>query len=300
LAFLAGLILNVMPCVLPVIGLKIMSFVQQAGGSRREILALNLWFSLGLLSVFWILAGAAAFANRGWGEHFGNVGFTVTMIGVVFAFGLSFLGVWEIPIPGFVASGAVQEAAQREGAVGAFSKGVLSTVLATPCAGPLLVPAVSWAIAQPAWLTFGAFTSIGLGMATPYLLIGAFPRLINVLPRPGAWMDTFKQLMGFLLLGTVVFLFNSLEPTWTIPTLTLLLGIGLGCWLLGRTPLTAELATRIRGWALAAAVVAAAAVIGFVGLVPRHELDWIPFTRATLEEQLAAGRTVLVDFTAHW
>ncbi len=129
------------------------------------------------------------------------------MIGIVFAFGLSFLGVWEIPIPGFVGSSTVQGAAEREGAIGAFSKGVLSTVLATPCAGPLLVPAVSWAIAQPAWLTFLAFTCIGLGMATPYLLIGAFPQLISFLPKPGQWMDTFKQLMGFLLLGTVVFLF---------------------------------------------------------------------------------------------
>ena len=97
-------------------------------------------------------------------------------------------------------------------------------MLATPCAGPLLVPAVSWAIVQPPWLTFLAFTCIGLGMATPYLLIGAFPRLISFLPKPGAWMETFKQLMGFLLLGTVVFLFNSLEHKWVIPTLTLLLG----------------------------------------------------------------------------
>ncbi len=199
LAFLAGLILNVMPCVLPVIGLKIMSFVQQAGGSRREILSLNLWFSLGLLTVFWILAGAAAFANRSWAEHFGSVAFMVSMIGIVFAFGLSFLGVWEIPIPGFVGSSAVQSAAEREGAIGAFSKGVLSTVLATPCAGPLMVPAVSWAIVQPTWLTFLAFTCIGLGMAAPYLLIGAFPRLIGFLPKPGPWMETFKQLMGFLL-----------------------------------------------------------------------------------------------------
>ncbi|MHB8951818.1 MAG: protein-disulfide reductase DsbD family protein [Pirellulaceae bacterium] len=300
LAFLAGLILNVMPCVLPVIGLKIMSFVQQAGGSRGEILALNLWFSLGLMTVFWILAGAAAFANQSWGQHFGNVAFIVTMIGVVFAFGLSFLGVWEIPIPGFVGSGVVQGAAEHEGAIGAFSKGVLSTILATPCAGPLLVPAVSWALAQPSWLTFLTFTSIGVGMATPYLLIGAFPRLISFLPKPGLWMDTFKQLMGFLMLGTAVFLFSSLEQKWVIPTLTLLLGVGIGCWWLGRTPLTAEFSTRMTAWISSLAVIALAAVIGFLVLVPRHQLDWIPFTRAVLEEHRNEGRTVLVDFTAHW
>ncbi len=300
LAFLAGLILNVMPCVLPVIGLKIMSFVHQAGGNRREILALNLWFVLGLLTVFWILAGAAIRANLSWAEHFGSAKFMVSMIGIVFAFGLSFLGVWEIPIPGFVSSSAVQDVAEREGAIGAFSKGVLSTILATPCAGPLMVPAVSWAIAQPPGLTLSAFTCIGLGMGTPYLLIGAFPRLINILPKPGQWMDTFKQLMGFLLLGAVVFLFASVEQKYTIATLTLLLGIGVGCWWLGRAPLTDSLGRRLLGWAGGLAVIALAAVIGFIGLVPRHELPWIPYDRATLERHLAEGRIVLVDFTAHW
>ncbi|NLX56084.1 MAG: hypothetical protein GXY58_13310 [Planctomycetaceae bacterium] len=300
LAFLAGLILNVMPCVLPVIGLKIMAFVQQAGGSRREILSLNLWFSLGLLTVFWILAAAAIFAGYSWAEHFGSVRFMVTMIGIVFAFGLSFLGVWEIPIPGFVGSSAVQNAAEREGAIGAYSKGVLSTVLATPCAGPLLVPTVSWAIGQPAGLTWLVFTCIGLGMASPYLLIGAFPRLIEFLPKPGLWMETFKQLMGFLLIGTAIFLFNSLEHKYAVPTLTLLLGIGIGCWWLGRTPMTAALPIRLLGWGKALATIAVAAVIGFLVLVPRHELPWIPYSRAVLDQHLVEGRTVLVDFTADW
>jgi suppressor for copper-sensitivity B len=300
LAFLGGLILNVMPCVLPVIGLKIMSFVQQAGGSRWEIFSLNLWFSVGLLTVFWILASAAAFAGMGWGRHFGSVQFTVSMIGIVFAFGLSFLGVWEIPIPGFVGSGAMQGAAEHEGAIGAFSKGVFTTILATPCAGPLVVPAVSWAIGQPAWLTYVAFTAMGLGMASPYLLIGVFPRLINRLPKPGAWMDTFKQTMGFLLMGTVIFLMNSLQQQWIIPTLILLLGIGIGCWWLGKTPATVEFADRLKAWASMVLVIAASAVVGFVLLMPRHELAWQPFDRVALDKHLEEGRTVLVDFTADW
>ncbi len=300
LAFLAGLILNVMPCVLPVIGLKVMSFVQQSGGSRREILALNLWFSLGLMTVFWILAAAAAMANHNWGEHFGDMRFLIAMIGVVFAFGLSFLGVWEIPIPGFVGSNTIQGVAQKEGAVGAFSKGVLSTVLATPCAGPLLVPAVSWAARQPSSLTFLTFTSIGLGMAAPYLLIGIAPRLISFLPRPGAWMDTFKQLMGFLLMGTVVFLFVSVPEKYVIPTLTLLLGIGIACWWIGRTPMTADLSTKLKGWAASLLVIAAAVVLGFVFLMPQHLIDWQPYSRVTLDQHLKEGRTVLVDFTADW
>ncbi len=297
-AFLAGLILNVMPCVLPVIGLKVMSFVQQAGGSRREILTLNLWFSLGLLSVFWVLAGMAAFANMGWAEHFSNTAFTVSMLSVVFAFGLSFLGTWEIPIPGFVGSGKMGKAAEREGAAGAYSKGVLSTILATPCAGPLLVPAVSWAIKQPTGVTFLAFTCIGLGMAAPYLLIGAFPRLINALPKPGAWMETFKQLMGFLLLGTVIFLFRSVPEKWITSTLVLLLGIGIGCWWIGRVPLTAGTRARLLGWCNSLLIIAAGAALGFLVLVPAE--GWIPYTRLTLDQNLAEGHTVLVDFTANW
>ena len=149
LAFLAGLILNVMPCVLPVIGLKIMAFVQQAGQSRMQVFALNFWYSLGLLFVFWILATTAFFLQVGWGAQFSSVGFNVVLMAVVFVFGLSLLGVWEIPIPGLVGSGKASELTEKEGYFGAFCKGALTTVLATPCTGPFLGPAIGWAIKQP-------------------------------------------------------------------------------------------------------------------------------------------------------
>lgn len=300
IAFAAGLILNVMPCVLPVIGLKIMSFVHQAGGSRGEILSLNLWFSLGLLSVFWVLGAAAAFAGHTWGEHFQDIRFVIAMIAIVFAFGLSFLGVWEIPIPGFVGSSAMQGAAEREGAIGAFSKGILSTILATPCAGPLIGPAVGWAIKQPTWLTFTAFTFVGLGMAAPYLVVGAFPRLVNLLPKPGAWMEVFKQFMGFVLMGTVVFLFMSVPGDYVVPTLILLLGIALGCWLIGMLPLTAQLNRKAITWAGSLGLMVLSWLLGFVVLAPGEGIAWQPFTRVALEQRLEEGSTVLVDFTANW
>ncbi len=301
-AFLAGMILNVMPCVLPVIGLKLMSFVHQAGGKRGEIFALNMWFSFGLLFVFWVLAALAAFANKGWGSHFNSVGFTITMIGVVFAFGLSLFGVWEIPIPGLVTSGTVQGAAEREGAVGAFSKGILTTILATPCSGPLLVPVVSWSVTQPPELTFLVFTSIGLGMATPYLLVGAFPALINLLPKPGAWMHTFEQLMGFVLMGTAVFLFMSVEYELVIPTLSLLVGIGLACWWVGKTPLTAELSQRLKAWGTGVALIVLFVWFSFnaIRVDKERQLPWEPFSRVVLEDHIKQGRTVFIDFTADW
>lgn len=305
LAFLGGLILNVMPCVLPVIGLKIMSFVHQSGGSHREILSLNLWFSLGLMSVFWALGAAAAFAGHAWGSHFGNAGFLITMIGIVFAFGLSFLGVWEIPIPGFVSTGAVQGAAEREGVTGAFSKGVLSTILATPCAGPLIAPTVGWAIKQPAGLTLSTFTFIGLGMAAPYLLIGAIPQLVNALPKPGPWMDTFKQSMGFLLMGTVVFLFLSVPGAYVTPTLAVLWAIGLACWLVGRTPITVSPKVKSLTWTASLTLITVIATVGFTGFSvfgssSAHDIDWRPFSREAVQAEIEAGNTVMVDFTADW
>ena len=270
-AFLAGLILNVMPCVLPVIGLKIMSFVQQAGENRLQVLWLNVWFSVGLLSVFWAIAtvsvvlGILGHDSIGWGEQFAYPSFSIPLMSVVFVFALSFLGVWEVPIPGFVGSSqAANKMAEREGAMGAFTKGVLATLLATPCTGPMLGPLIGWAVVQPIWLTYLAFTFIGIGMAFPYLLIGAFPRLINMLPRPGVWMETFKQLMGFLLLGTVVWIFYFLDKSFTVATLSTLLALGFACWMIGRVPLTAEKSERVKAWVTGLAVTVLVGVVAFV------------------------------------
>jgi thiol:disulfide interchange protein len=270
LAFLAGLILNVMPCVLPVLGLKIMSFVQQAGESRLRIFGLNLWFSLGLLTVFWLLATIPVGLNlvgreaNGWGAQFTYAPFNITLAAVVFVFALSFLGVWEIPIPGFVGSSKAMVLGEREGFGGAFSKGVLATVLATPCTGPFLGSALSWAIVQPPWLTYALFTSIGLGMASPYLLIGMFPSLIGLLPKPGAWMETLKQLMGFVLMGTVVWILYFLDESYTVRTLSLLLALGLACWWIGRTPLTALRRQKVWAWMGATGIVTFVALAAFV------------------------------------
>jgi suppressor for copper-sensitivity B len=314
--FLGGLILNIMPCVLPVIGLKVMSFVHQAGESRARIFALNAWFSLGLMSVFLALAALAAFAGLGWGQQFQEAWFTMVLTCVVFAFALALLGVWEVPIPGFVGSGAAADLASKEGAAGAFSKGVLTTVLATPCTGPFLGPALAWAVKQPLPVVFLTFAAVGLGMASPFLLIGAFPKLIAFLPKPGAWMDTFKKLMGFVLLATVVWLLSFLEPVDVVPAVIVMCGLGLALWWIGHTQMTATTAQKARAWALAAATTIAATYIGFgwfddvmkSRLDRRFEAGVTKFLNKFLEKPIAPDQasrppgkyTVMVDFTADW
>lgn len=298
LGFLGGLLLNLMPCVLPVIGLKIMSFASQAGESRGRVIALNLYFVAGLVSVFLVLAALAAFLGWGWGQQFQSREFSIVLVSIVFVFALSFLDVWEIPIPGFVGTGKTMDAAEREGPIGAFLKGVLTTLLATPCSGPLIVPTLAWALKQPKPVVFGTFASMGLGMGFPYLMVSIFPRLINFLPKPGAWMDTFKQIMGFVLLATVVWIFSFLNPDYFVPTLALLFALWAACWWIGRTPLTAEAGVRLKAYLSAGLFAAVVGWSSFYFLLPGAE--WSEFTPQKLADFRQNNVTVLVDFTADW
>ncbi len=305
LAFVGGLILNLMPCVLPVIGLKVMSFVEQAHRSRTHALALNLWYAAGIVSVFLLLGLLAASLGLGWGGQFGSTPFNVTIASIVFAMALSLLGVWEVPIPGFFGSGSVQAAAAQEGPLGAFLKGVVTTVLATPCTAPFMAAAVAWAVTQSLTTTLVVFASLGIGMASPYLLVGMYPELLRFLPKPGRWMDTFKQISGFVLLATVVFILSFIESTAIIPTIALLLGIGVACWLVARTPLTADLRERLQTWAFAGVIVLVFVGISFgwlyrIASAPAAT-TWQTFSLERLKQvAIDEGRTVLVDFSADW
>ncbi len=190
----------------------------------------------------------------------------------------------------------------------------MTTFLATPCTAPLLASAVAWATSQPPIVTFAIFLSAGLGMASPYLLIGAFPELVRFLPKPGAWMETFKQFMGFVLMGTVVYLLAVLKPQYVVPTTGLLFGISLACWLVGRVGPERELAVKVRTWALGTAVVGIAWILMFPGLDERllgqyhfpglvdiMAANDAPPVPANLSRMKIVGpNTVLVDFTASW
>lgn len=298
---LAGLILNFMPCVLPVVGLKVLSFVEQGGHNRARVLLLNLVYSAGIIAVFLVLATLAATANLSWGQHFQSTIFKVSMIGLVFVMALSFLGVWEIPIPGFVGSGTSARLATKGGLLGAFYKGIFTTILATPCSGPLLGPVLGYTLEKPPIVTYGIFFSVGLGMSLPYLLIGARTELIRFLPKPGAWMDTFKQLMGFLLLASVVFLFSTIKPSYFIPALTMVVGLWFACWWIGRVPFAAESGAKLNAWLGGTATAALITAFAFNFLVPKDPIvNWQPFSLAALERATADGKTVLVEFTAQW
>ena len=290
LAFAGGLILNIMPCVLPVIGLKVMSFVQQAGQSRSQALLLNCWYAAGIIVVFLILAGLAVTLQLGWGGQFGSAGFNITLIAIVYAMALSLLGLWEIPIPGFVGAGAAINYAEREGPTAAFLKGVLTTVLATPCTGPFMASALAWAVKQPTWITFSVFGVLGLGMASPYLVIGAFPGLVRFLPKPGMWMETFKKIMGLVLLGTVVWLLTFIEPPLVVPTIALMVGIAAGCWWISQTDISASLPQKLHVWIVASLLIAISA-LGSYGwlyqqvMLPRYERAIASHAQETISQE---------------
>jgi len=258
LAFLGGLILNIMPCVLPVISIKVLSFVQQADEAPGRVFRLGLTFALGILVSFWVLglviiALKAGGRQLGWGFQFQSPEFVIAMVAVVFLFGLSLFGVFQITLPG-AAFSTLAVAEQREGYAGAFSKGLLGTVLATPCTAPFLGPALGVAFKSTDLMLLAIFTSIGAGMAAPFLLLTVNPRWLHLLPRPGAWMETFKQFMGFLLMGTVVWLLYPLGDLiggygliWALAFLTF---VALAAWVLGRISPLSTSQTRGSLWVL--------------------------------------------------
>jgi len=300
MAFLGGLILNVMPCVLPVVGLKIMGFVSQAGEDRGRVLLLNLVYSLGILSLFAVLAVLAAVFKFGWGEQFTffEVKFALTVL--MFALALSYLGVWEIPIPGMAGGAASMELQNREGLLGAFSKGVFATILSTPCSGPLLGYILGATLGFTPARTILIIMTVGLGMASPYLLIGAQPKLVAWLPKPGPWMETLKQLMAFLFLGTVAYFFAQFSDYQKVPVFVSLIAVWFGCWIIGQVPNWADIRKRLVAWAGGIAAAVVISIGAFQYLQPADELAWVDYNERRLTQLQNEGRTVLLDFSAKW
>jgi thiol:disulfide interchange protein DsbD len=227
---IAGFILNFMPCVLPVVSLKIMSFVMNAGEKKRIIVIQGLLFSAGIIASFLVLAGLAAFFGHKWGTLFQDTGFIIVMTSFIFAMALSLFGVFTFNVP-LAAGRAVSRT--RGIYTDAFVKGGVATLLATPCSGPFLGGTLAWALTMPPHIIFIIFLSIGIGMAFPYMLLAVNPSFIRILPKPGAWMNQFEVAMGFLLMFTAVYLIGILDDSARMGLVLFLLFLAIGLWQYG-------------------------------------------------------------------
>ncbi len=308
LAVLGGFVLNFMPCVLPVIGLKIMSFVNEANRSGKSILILNLWYIAGIMFVFLGLAAFTVFFRStqgdafGWGEQFGSQPLRVGLTILMFVMALSFLGVWEIPVPGFATGKASQTMMQKEGPLGAFSKGLLTTILATPCSGPGLAAAFAVAISQPAWVIYLMYFGVGLGMSLPFIIVCISPDLVRHIPKPGPWMQSFKEFLAFPMLFAIVWLFLTTFPGDTLIAVVItMIGAWFACWWIGQVPAWSTPAKKWTHWSSA---VATATLIGFIAfrLYGNHEkiIPWVPYSASQLAALENEKKTVMIDFTAQW
>ncbi len=314
--FLGGLILNVMPCVLPVISLKIFGLVSQSGDGRKDILKHGLTYGAGVWTCFMAFAIAIIILKHGaesvgWGFQFQEPLFVAILAVVIFGFGLSMLGVFEIPALGLA---KMEKASAKTGIAGSFTHGLFATLLATPCTAPFLGTALGFAFAQTDLVIVVMFSAIALGLALPFLLLGFFPGWTRFMPKPGAWMNTFKEVMGFLMVGTVIWLLSTLlkqiNNASMIRFFIFLCLTGLGAWILGKwaTPVST---TRSK-WV---AVGLTALLLGGNGVWlldfkaralggERKEVvngvEWHPYSLEFIKTQSNSGRPVFVDATAEW
>ncbi len=335
--FLGGLILNVMPCVFPVISIKVLSFVQQAGEDRGRVFRLGLAFCFGIMVWFWAFAILTSFGQIPWQYPPVAIGIAA----ILFVFALNLFGVFEIVLPGAAAQ-SLTEAASQEGYTGSFMKGLLATLMGTACTAPFFAGAAAWAATQPMIVALAVFTAAGLGMSSPYLLLSGFPGWLKLLPKPGPWMVTFKQAMAFILLATVIWLLlvigdqiGTRGVVWTVSLFTFL---GFAVWLVGKIKYSWSGGARTAAWGSAFAVAllgvwfnyffafdlqaamapggagagGPARVASYESITPESVLakledadwddriPWQPWAPGLPEALARRGYTVYVDFTATW
>ena len=307
LAFLGGIILNLMPCVFPVLFLKGLALVQTSGEERSKMRSHGLVYALGILVSFWaivaVLLALRSTTNQiGWGFQLQSPTFLAVLALGLFFFSLSLAGQFEL---GLSLTSAGDSLTRKQGYAGSFFTGVLATVVATPCTAPLMGAAIGFALAQPMWITFAVFTALALGLAAPYLALTIQPGWTKVLPRPGAWMETLKQLTAVPLFGTVIWLtwvYGRLFSDGAMPqrgvdrVADLLLGfllLAIAGWVLSKWP---------ANWKATVAAVILGALALAAPLYQKKDttLAWQPYSQATLDAAQASGKPVFIDFTAAW
>jgi thiol:disulfide interchange protein/DsbC/DsbD-like thiol-disulfide interchange protein len=321
-AFLGGLILNIMPCVLPVLSIKIFSLLEQSGDDRKTIRNHGLIYTAGVLVCFGALSIPFMLTPQSWGFQMQNPIYLASLTTVVFAFALSLLGVFEVALPGTNAMNSA--VAKQHGYSSSFVYGIFAVLLGTPCTAPLLAPALAFLLKQSPLEVFIGLQAVGLGLAFPFLTLGFVPAWSKWLPKPGAWMETFKSLMGFLLVATALWLMSSLPKQITPDALmnfVYFLGlVGLAAWIYGHwgSPIR-EASTRWRAIIVALAVVAGGGSL-LLGLesaentgsgqadpefvygpaVTGEDIHWRSFANVDVKTLSKKGYTVFIDFTADW
>jgi thiol:disulfide interchange protein DsbD len=302
LAFLGGVILNLMPCVFPVLFLKGLALVQSSNEERGRLRRHGVVYALGILVSFWIIVAAllvlrAGGNEAGWGFQLQSPIFVAALAVGIFFFALSLAGQFEF---GLSLTSVGGELAQKQGYAGSFFTGVLATIVATPCTAPLMGAAIGFALAQPPLITFAIFTALALGLAAPYLVLSFQPAWTKLLPRPGAWMEVLKQLTAVPLFGTVIWLvwvYGHLFGTqgvdrvaWLLLSLLL---IAIAGWVLGKWPAR---------WlsSIAAVLIVAVALVVALRQPKDTTLTWQPFSEQTLSQARAEGKPIFIDFTAAW
>lgn len=320
--FVGGVILNLMPCVFPVIGLKILSFVKLGGGDRKKVLTHSLSFVTGVLISFWILTVILILVKAGLADEGQKITWAFWMekpyvifglILVMLIMSLSMYGVFEIGVTATSTGSGLQN---KEGYMGSFWSGVLATIVATPCTAPFLSGVMAPALALPSTGMFIAFTAMGLGMSFPYIILGAFPHLVKYLPRPGAWMESFKQGISFILLAATGWLFwvymvNFEDSMDLFNAILGLVAVCAACWVYGRwCPIYQTKKSRLIGGIIALALFCAGA--WYAAPPPQADQSpslekgqmnaspWSPWSPQAVEKALADGHPVYVDFTARW
>ncbi len=310
LAVAGGLILNLMPCVLPVLSLKLLSAVGHGGGDRRTVRTGFLATAAGIVVSFAVLAtGVAglrlAGETAGWGIQFQQPVFLAFMAVVVILFAANLFGLFEIRLPGAVSDAAAGAGSRSHGVAGHFLTGAFATLLATPCSAPFLGTAVSFALSRGAAEIYAVFLCLGIGLALPYLAAAGFPGLAARLPRPGPWMTTLRRGLAILLLATAAWLVTVLAVqlgVWRAVAVGAALTVLLAGLALAR-PEAARGGRTGRGLGAAAAAAALAlALWSGPGAAPvgARTADWAPFDRQAIARSVAGGAVVFVDVTADW
>lgn len=316
MAFLGGLILNIMPCVLPVLSIKAMSLVKQSQQDKAQIFKSSMAYTAGIIVSFITMALAIVIIKAsgemvGWGFQFQSAGFVTVLLVMIFVFALSMFDVFIIRAPGMQMA---TKASSKSGLFGSFASGIFAVLLATPCTAPLLGPALGFAFSQPPTMIFSIFILIGVGLAFPFIILGLWPKAIKAIPKPGEWMNVFKEVMGFLLFATALYLLRSLYfligGLNIINVLAYLIILGFAAWLYGRFAKPYFSTKKQLIYTFIALVIA----IGGAFLTLNYDVsaeslsmeeshyprDWEKFTPEKLQEYRDQNIPVFVDFGAEW